>query len=168
MDESPKNKGLLFIIILLIFLAIAAIGGFIFFRNQEPLTPAEEFDTNTPVQPMTYGTDERGEIKGLPSSLEQDVTFDTRTNAISFDVGFQNKPGSQGLLTVYLDGQVIALVYEQDYQNGPENHVVMFPTKEPGVYRLKIVVEPLNKQVRSEASISNVRFGYSPSADTLP
>ena len=104
-----------------------------------------------------YGVDTLGEIKGTPTESAFDVNLLPTVAGVGLDVNFGNKEGSQALITVMIDNDVIDSVFEGDV-TGTTTQQFIFLKKYSGKHKLIFRIEALNKSVRADVLVANVRF----------
>lgn len=104
-----------------------------------------------------YGSDAKGDIKGTPAESSIDVDILPAYLGVQVDINFVPNEGSRAIVTVSLDGDMLGSVYEGDV-TGTTTAKFAFPKKYSGNHKLILRVEPLNKSVRSNVGLSNIRF----------
>lgn len=116
--------------------------------KKEDYSEAERIDT------------ELGKPKGEPVWMEQKIKTEEIVNIIEFEAEFIGGEGSEGLLVVYFDGEEVGRIYEYKAPKGLNKYVFKFNDSLPGVHNIKFYLEPLNKKVRSNIKLENIKTGF--------
>ena len=76
-----------------------------------------------------------------------------------FDYNFEKKEGSGVYVSIALNGDVVASLYEEDVAPSANNVVSTFEKKLKGEFLIKLYAEPIKKGAKSVFNASNFRFG---------
>jgi len=103
---------------------------------------------------------ELGKPKGEPVWMEQEIKTEEIVNIVNFEAEFIGGERSEGLLTIYFDGEEVGRIYEYQAPKGLNEYVFQFNDIPPGIHTLKFYLEPLNKEVRSNITLKNIKTGF--------
>jgi hypothetical protein len=97
---------------------------------------------------------------GSPVWSTSVVDFDGPQNLLFFDADFISQAGAEGVLSVFLDGELLGTIDERYALDSMSEYQMFLPgTMGSGVYELSFRLDPYT-EVDSEIAIDNVRFGY--------
>jgi len=102
---------------------------------------------------------------GSPVWMAMVLTTDGPTDMLMFDIQFDGSDLGEGLLSVYLDDELVALIDERTAGSGLESYLFSLTEPiDPGVYTLSFRMDPYGEDPAS-VSISNLGTAF---ADVVP
>ncbi len=88
------------------------------------------------------------------------ITVTDWADVLFFEGEFASDPGAEGLLQVYWDGELIAMLDERESLEGSQDYLLALPgTYEAGVYSLSFRLDP-HTAIPSSMVIDNVAYGH--------
>ena len=119
------------------------------FGNLVDFASSQVFTSDTGS--VTFGDDnEIYMTTGSPVWFSILLTVTDETNVLFFDTLFDSEDLGEGLLSVYWDGELIALIDERELDGGLESYFFSLPEEvEPGEYLLSFRMDPYDEESAS-------------------
>ena len=139
---------------------------------KEPVISAKSQENNVQPKASTTTVTQKPTEKprGEPVFIKTTIDSKDKINLLTFKSKFIGAYESRGALTISIDGESIGIIYEntflrQEYFHGVPlqkevYYMVYFKEKLPGKHMVEFRLDPLNRNVKSNIEIADVRAIY--------
>src|SRR3989344_1879605 len=172
-----KGFSILAILIAILVFGVAIAGGIYVFEKKnespkEPVISAKSQENNVQPKASTTTVTQKPTEKprGEPVFIKTTIDSKDKINLLTFKSKFIGAYESRGALTISIDGESIGIIYEntflrQEYFHGVPlqkevYYMVYFKEKLPGKHMVEFRLDPLNRNVKSNIEIADVRAIY--------
>jgi len=172
-----KGFSILAILIAILVFGVAIAGGIYVFEKKnespkEPVISAKSQENNVQPKASTTTVTQKPTEKprGEPVFIKTTIDSKDKINLLTFKSKFIGAYESRGALTISIDGESIGTIYEntflrQEYFDGVPlqkevYYMVYFKEKLPGKHMVEFRLDPLNRNVKSNIEIADVRAIY--------